>query len=164
MSNNKNKISISELESEIKQGSKMVIDGLDLIEATIKKALVLNNCKEDNTEWVYVANNITTALVRVFDTKFDVYQQKAHESKQLGMANYSKAGSVVYHGENEKKYQVISEMYEALSESLLPLVRENGYRVDWSDLKESKNSGQISVDQYNQAREALGLTPVSLNK
>ena len=63
MSNNKNKISISKLESEIKQGSKMVIDGLDLIEATIKKALVLNNCKEDNTEWVYVANNITTAYI-----------------------------------------------------------------------------------------------------
>jgi hypothetical protein len=56
-------------------------------------------------------------------------------------------------------------MYEALSESLLPLVRENGYRVDWSDLKESnKKQSQINLDQFNQVREALGLTPVTLNK
>ena len=164
MSNNKNKISISELESEIKQGSKMVIDGLDLIEATIKKALVLNNCKEDNTEWVYVANNITTALVRVFDTKFDVYQQKAHESKQLGMANYSKAGSVVYHGENERKYTVVADVMEAYANAVPTHINASGYRIDWKDLEESKDIGQINIDQYNQAREALGLTPVTLNK
>ena len=164
MSNNKNKLSIKELESDIKLSCQMAIDLCNFIEELMKKSLVLNKCKDDNSEWVYIANNVTTTLLRVYEQKVDVYKQKAHESQQLGMANYSKAGSVVYHGENEKKYTVISEMYEALSESLLPLVRENGYRVDWSDLKESKNTSQISVDQYNQAREALGLTPVSLNK
>mgnify|MGYP003138645698 CR=1 FL=1 len=161
---NKNKISIKELESDIKLSCQMAIDWCNFTEELMKKSLVLNKCKDDNSEWVYIANNVTTTLLRVYEQKLDVYKQKAHESQQLGMANYNKAGSVVYHGENERKYTVMSEMYEALSESFLPLVKENAYRIDWSDLKESKNTGEINVDQYNQAREALGLTPVTLNK
>ena len=73
MSNNKNKLSIKELESDIKLSCQMAIDLCNFIEELMKKSLVLNKCKDDNSEWVYIANNVTTTLLRVYEQKVDVY-------------------------------------------------------------------------------------------
>jgi uncharacterized protein YkwD len=164
MSNkNNNNLSVSDLEIEIVSNSQLLIDALDKIEESFKKALKSKSCKEDLSEWVYLANNITTAVVRTLDSKIDSYKQKAHESQKLAIENYKKSGSATWHTENEAKFTVIAETLEAYANAFPTCITASGYRIDWKDLDNSAKR-ELSVEEFNKLRQAQGLKPISLDK
>ena len=152
-----------EVQNEIKKVSNSMIAVCFQLEDLLSASLVSRNAKENDSSFLVLANNLSVSINGLLQRKAEQFNEKAHESNAQAEANHDKAGSAMWHSENELRYSVIAEAISEISCEFMKECKLNNLRTDWNDLNQSKVK-QVTKGDMNAYREKLGLNPIGLNK
>ena len=124
-------------EKELREITNMLVNVTFRIEDYISMALKARNAKENDSSFLILAHNLSVSMNGILQRKSEQYNEKAHESNALAEANHNKAGSAMWHSENEHRYSIVAEAISDLSCEFMKSCKLNELRTDWNDLNQA---------------------------
>ena len=150
----------NEVQEQITKVTVKLIQSINELEDIISLAITARNAKANDSSFLVLANNLSVSVTSLLQRKGEMFNEKAHESKAQAQFNHDKAGSAMWHSENELRYSVIAETISDMALCWESLCKDYHLRTDWNDLNKDNIKTKASTADVNVVRKKLGLEPL----
>ena len=150
----------TEVQQQITKVTVKLMEAINELEDIISLAIKARNAKENDSSFLILANNLSVSITGLLQRKNEMFNEKAHESKAQAQFNHDKAGSAMWHSENELRYSIIADTVSDMANCWTSLCKDYHLRTDWNDLNKDNIKTKASTADVNVVRKKLGLEPL----
>ena len=116
-----------------------------------------NVVKPNDSNWVYVMNNITVGGFQRLFERTDWHAEQRNKFKQQAEKVVEQSGSSGFPAEMAQKYRVLHQTYHEAYKLVEEFIKTNGYYKSWDDIPSSKDNSKVQPEHIKQYNESLGL-------
>tara|TARA_R100000234_G_scaffold70778_1_gene43471 strand:+ start:73 stop:531 length:459 start_codon:yes stop_codon:yes gene_type:complete len=115
-----------------------------------------NVIKPNDSNWVYLMNNITVALHQRFYERTDWHLEQRTKWKRSAEQVVDESGSSSHPAEMSQKNRVLHQGYHEMFKLLEEFCKEHGFWTEWPE-KDNKNVSKVQPKHIKEYQESLGL-------
>ena len=116
-----------------------------------------NVVKPNDSNWVYVMNNITVGVFQRLFERTDWHAEQRNKFKQQAEKVVEQSGSSGFPAEMSQKNRVLHQTYHESYKLVEEFIKTNGYYKSWDDIPSSKDNSKVQPEHIKQYNESLGL-------
>ena len=116
-----------------------------------------NVVKPNDSNWVYVMNNITVGVFQRLFERTDWHAEQRNKFKQQAEKVVEQSGSSGFAAEMSQKNRVLHQTYHEAYKLVEEFIKTNGYYKSWDDIPSSKDNSKVQPEHIKQYNETLGL-------
>ena len=116
-----------------------------------------NVVKPNDSNWVYIMNNITVGVFQRLFERTDWHAEQRNKFKQQAEKVVEQSGSSGFPAEMAQKNRVLHQTYNEAYKLVEEFIKTNGYYKSWDDIPSSKDNSKVQPEHIKQYNESLGL-------
>ena len=113
--------------------------------------------KPNDSNWVYLMNNITVGLYQRLYERTDWHLEQRNKFKNQAEKIVSESGSSSFPAEMAQKNRVLHQGYHEMYKLLEEFIKEHGYYKSWDDIPSDKDVSKVQPEHIKQYNDTLGL-------
>ena len=116
-----------------------------------------NVVKPNDSNWVYIMNNITVGVFQRLFERTDWHAEQRNKFKQQAEKVVEQSGSSGFPAEMAQKNRVLHQTYHEAYKLVDKFIKDNGFYKSWDDIPSSKDNSKVQPEHIKQYNETLGL-------
>ena len=144
--------------NDIQATTKSFLESAKALEDLLAKVQKDENVVRPNdSNWVYLMNNITVGLYQRLYERTDWHLEQRNKWKQSAEKVVSESGSSSMPAEMAQKNRVLHQGYHEMFKLLDEFIKETGYYKSWDDIPSDKDVSKVQPEHIKELNERLGL-------